>query len=167
MPAVKGAFYKRDGEQFVATELTRGPWDPGAQHAGPPAGLIGREIEMLDGAEDFHVGRVTFEILKPVPIGPVAVEVEIVRPGRRVQMVEATLLGEEGELIKARAWRLRRSEIEMSADLAQAPSPPGPEEGGKPEFFATGQDVGYHTAMEWRSVGAGSSSPGRRPSGCG
>ena len=65
------AFYERDGDGFVATELTRGPWDPGAQHAGPPSALIGREIERLEDAEEFQVGRLTFEILRSVPIGPV------------------------------------------------------------------------------------------------
>ncbi|HEX3174654.1 MAG TPA: thioesterase family protein [Solirubrobacterales bacterium] len=156
------AFYEiaADDDGFMATELTRGPWDPGAQHAGPPAGLLGREIEGLEGAEDFHLGRVTFEILRPVPIGPVRVEAEVVRPGRSVQMVEATLSGEQGELIKARAWRLRKSEVEIPADLAQAQAPPGPESGDRPGFFETGQDVGYHTAMEWRSVGGGFLEPG-------
>ena len=43
------SFYEPDGDRYVATELTRGPWDPGAQHAGPPAALIGREIERLGG----------------------------------------------------------------------------------------------------------------------
>ena len=64
------AFYERDGDRYVATELTRGPWDPGAQHAGPPAALLGREIELLPDAEEFQVGRITFEILRPVPIAP-------------------------------------------------------------------------------------------------
>jgi len=158
---VTEAFYERRGESsYLATELTRGPWDPGAQHAGPPSGLIGRAIERLDGGEEFHVGRVTFEILRPVPIGPVRVEAEVVRPGRSVQLVEATLSGEEGELIKARAWRLRRGEIEMPAGLVQPSPPVGPEAGGEPEFFATGQEVGYHTAMEWRAVGGGFLEPG-------
>ena len=31
------AFYERDGDRYAATELTRGPWDPGSQHAGPPS----------------------------------------------------------------------------------------------------------------------------------
>jgi Thioesterase-like superfamily len=158
---VPDAFYERSGDGFVATELTRGPWDPGAQHAGPPSGLIGREIEKLEDAGDFHVGRVTFEILKPVPIGPVRVEAEVVRPGRSVQMVEATLSGEDGELMKARAWRLRKSEIEIPDDVVSTPPPPpGPEEGSQPDFFETGQSVGYHTAMEWRSVGGGFLEPG-------
>lgn len=97
----------------------------------------------------------TFEILGPVPIGPVTVTAELVRPGRSVQMIEATLSGEDGELMRARAWRIRTGEIEIPEDLPSPSPPPGPEEGGKPEFFSTGQDVGYHTAMEWRSVGGG------------
>src|SRR5665811_594459 len=108
---VEEAFYEKAGGGFVATELTRGPWDPGAQHAGPPSGLLGREIERVEGGEGFQVARVTFEILWPVPIGPVTVEAEVVRPGRSVQMVEASLRGEDGtELIRARAWRIREAE---------------------------------------------------------
>ena len=34
------AFYERDGDAFVPSELTRGPWDPAAQHAGPPSALL-------------------------------------------------------------------------------------------------------------------------------
>jgi hypothetical protein len=155
------AFYERTDGGFVATELTRGPWDPGAQHAGPPSALLGREIERVAGGEGFQVARVTFEILRPVPIGPVRVEVELVRPGRSVQMIEATLSGEAGELIKARAWRIRTSEIEIPDDVVSTPAPPlGPETGDQPEFFETAQSVGYHTAMEWRSVKGGFREPG-------
>jgi Thioesterase-like superfamily len=156
------AFYERDGGGgFIASELTRGPWDPGAQHAGPPSALIGRQIERVDGGEGFQVARVTFEILRPVPIGPVRVEAEVVRPGRSVQMIEASLFGEEGELMKARAWRIRTGEVEIPDDVVSTPEPPlGPDQGGKPEFFSTGQSVGYHTAMEWRSVGGGFLEPG-------
>ena len=64
------AFYERDGDLLVATELTRGPWDPGAQHAGPPAALLGRAIEGLEDAAEFHVGRLSFDILRSVPIAP-------------------------------------------------------------------------------------------------
>jgi acyl-Coa thioesterase superfamily protein/acyl-CoA thioesterase superfamily protein len=141
------------GGSFVATELTRGPWDPGAQHAGPPSALLGREIEAFDGSDDFQVGRIVFEILRPVPIGPVRVETRVLRPGRKVRMVEASLLGEAGELMRATAWQLRRTELELPPEaLAEEETPQGPEEGWVPEFFPTGQEAGYHTAMELKAV---------------
>lgn len=155
------AFYEKTDGGFVATELTRGPWDPDAQHAGPPSALLGREIERVDGADGFQVVRVTLEILRPVPIGPVRVEAEVVRPGRSVQMIEAKLSGGAGELMVARAWRIRASEIEIPDDVVTTPEAPlGPEEGDVPEFFETAQSVGYHTAMEWRSVSGGFREPG-------
>ncbi len=155
-------FYEPDGDRFVATELTRGPWDPGAQHAGPPSALMGREIERLDGGEGFQVARVSLEILGPVPIGPLRVEARVVRPGRSVQLIEATLRGEDAELMLARAWRIRTSPpLQLPPAALDGPAPPpGPEQGSRPDFFETGQVVGYHTAMEWRSVGGGFLEPG-------
>jgi Acyl-CoA thioesterase C-terminal domain/Acyl-CoA thioesterase N-terminal domain len=155
------AFYEIAGDGFIASELTRGPWDPGAQHAGPPSGLLGRAIELVPGGEGFQVGRVTFEILRPVPIGTVRVEAEVVRPGRSVQMIEASLSAGGEAVMKARAWRLRTHPIEIPEEVASTPeAPAGPERGGQSEFFETGQDAGYHTAMEWRSVGGGFLEPG-------
>jgi Thioesterase-like superfamily len=158
---VPEAFYERDGDRFVATELTRGPWDPGAQHAGPPSALIGRAIERLEDSDGFQVGRLTFEILRPVPIGPVEVEARVVRPGRRVQLVEAAMRNGDEEVIRARGWRIRTAPLELPAgttDLGEPP--PGPAEGSVPEFFRTGQDAGYHTAMEWRALSGGFLEPG-------
>jgi hypothetical protein len=149
------AFYERDDEKgkYFATELTRGPWDPGAQHAGPPSALLGREIEGMDGSEAFQVGRVVFEILRPVPIGPVTVETRVQRPGRKVRMVEASLSGEAGELMRATAWQLRRTELELPEGAVEdAPPTAGPDQGWVPEFFPTGQEAGYHTGMELKAV---------------
>jgi hypothetical protein len=148
------SFYVSKGRgSFVATELTRGPWDPGAQHAGPPSALLGREIEAMEGSDDFQVGRIVFEILRPVPIGPVQMETRVLRPGRKVRMVEASLSGEAGELMRATAWQLRRTELELPPEaLAEEEAPQGPEEGWVPEFFPTGQEVGYHTGMELKAV---------------
>lgn len=156
------AFYERRGESsYLATELTRGPWDPGAQHAGPLAALLGREIEGRDDSAGFQVGRVVFEILRPVPIGPVRVERTVLRPGGKVQLVEATLAGEDGELMRASAWLLRTHRLELPKDAVPEEDPPqGPELGWTPEFFPTGQDVGYHTAMEWKAVAGAFLEPG-------
>lgn len=94
-----------------------------------------------------------FEILRPVPIGVVRVEARVVRPGRKVRMVEASLLGEAGELMRATAWQLRTTGLELPEGAADdSPAPAGPEEGSVPEFFSTGQEVGYHTGMELKAV---------------
>jgi hypothetical protein len=158
---VPDAFYEREGDRYAATELTRGPWDPGAQHAGPPAALLGREVELLPDAGEFQVGRVTFEILRSVPIAPVAVSARVVRPGRRVQLVEAELSDGEQVLMRARAWRLRIAPVELAASaLAADEPPPGPEHGSEVEFFPTGQALGYHSAMECRFLAGGFLEPG-------
>jgi hypothetical protein len=147
------AFYEHDGEGFSATELTRGPWDPGAQHAGPPAALLGREFDLLPEAEAFQVCRVTFEILRSIPIGPVETEARIVRPGRRVQMLEAELRVDGEVLMMARAWRLRTAPVDLPAEaVAIPPGPALPAEPGPANFFPTGEEEGYHTAMEIRFV---------------
>ncbi len=151
------AFYESDGDRYLATELTRGPWDPGAQHAGPPAALLGREIELLPEAELFQVGRISFEILRSLPIAPLRVGARVVRPGRRVQLVEAELRDEAGEpLMRAAAWRIRIAPVELPPQaLAPAAPPPPPEQGREVGFFPTGQALGYHTAMECRFVSGG------------
>jgi hypothetical protein len=157
---VPDSFYEPVDGLYVATELTRGPWDPDAQHAGPPAALIGREVERLSegrlgGAEGppAQVGRITFELMRSVPIAPLRVEASVVRPGRRVEMFEATLADEAGEpLMRAHGWRLRTGEVEFEPpETRVAPLPP-PVAGEPGRFFHTGYEVGYHSAMEYRFV---------------
>lgn len=152
------SFYEPDGELYVSTELTRGPWDPDAQHAGPPAALIGREVERLgagriggEGGQSAQVGRITYEVLRAVPIAPLRVEARVVRPGRRVEMFEAELTDEAGEaLMRAQGWRLRTELVDFDEPEPAPEPPPGPESGEPGQFFHTGYDVGYHAAMEYR-----------------
>ncbi|HEV2075497.1 MAG TPA: thioesterase family protein, partial [Thermoleophilaceae bacterium] len=146
------AFFLPDGDRYVATELTRGPWDPGSQHAGPPAALVGREIERAGRLDRGRLARVTYEIVRPIPIGPVTVTAQVTRPGRSVELVDASLHGEKGdELVRARAWRIRSTEVDLDGGLVpHDPPPPGPAELAPGDFFPTGQEIGYHTAMEAR-----------------
>lgn len=178
------SFYLSDAGAFVSTELTRGPWDGASQHAGPPAALLARAVEDCPGLGADRaaraVGRLTFEILRPVPIAPLSIGVEVVRPGRRVDLVAATLRERDsGEvLVQARGWRLLSSEValppglsstepESAAARAGRPTggvgpPPGPEEleAAADAFFPTGFEVGYHTGMEYRFAEGGFLEPG-------
>jgi hypothetical protein len=154
---VPDAFYEADGERLVPSELTRGPWDPGAQHAGPPSALVARAIERFEARAGLRVGRITLEILRPVPLAPLSVAARVVRPGRSVELLEASLSGPDGELVLARAWRVQVGEQRLDE---RDESPPGPGDGEPRDFFPTGEKVGYHTAMEYRFVAGGFLEPG-------
>jgi hypothetical protein len=132
--------------RFTATELARGPWDAHAQHGGAPAALLMRAFEALPAPERLMIARVTYEFMRPVPLGDLEVRAELIRPGRRVQLLEASIFTPEGvEVTSARALRVQRAD----ADAGQPPDPPpgeGPEAGqvdpprlplGEMPFFGT------------------------------
>jgi hypothetical protein len=115
--------------RFAASELARGPWDAKAQHGGAPAALLMRELEGLPAVEGLQIARVTYELLRPVPLGELQVEASVVRPGRRVRLLEASLSDADGlELVRARALQVRRAE---AGGFHTEPEPPprGPEHG--------------------------------------
>ncbi|HEV2686687.1 MAG TPA: acyl-CoA thioesterase domain-containing protein, partial [Actinomycetota bacterium] len=121
------AFYVADGDGFVSTEWTRGPWDARAQHAGPPSALVGRAFEQLDPA-GFQVARFTMEILRPIPIATLEIEVQPIRTGRRVQYLQASLKSDGNEVARASAWRIRTSDEPMPATPDEEPPFAGPSE---------------------------------------
>ncbi len=152
------AFYEPAGGEgeFLATALTRGPWDPGAQHAGPPAALLARAVERMPESERFQVGRLSFEILRPVPIGPLTVSSRVLRPGRRVRLVEAEMTVDGEPLMRASAWQIEIAPVEIPPEaLTRPPAPAPPEEGAEADFFPGAKDEGYHTAMEVSFTGGG------------
>jgi hypothetical protein len=88
-----------------------------------------------------------------VPLTPLTVADRVVRPGRSVELAEAVLAeagGERREVARATAWRLRPQDG-VPAEPAELP-PPGPDRGRSRPFFPTGQDRGYHTAMDYAFV---------------
>jgi hypothetical protein len=149
---VTESFYVLEGDaaagsvRVVPSELTRGPWSRNSQHAGPPSALLAGAIELCEPRDGMRVGRVTVEILKPLPIEPLTLNAQVVRPGKSVELIEARIEGADGELARARGWRLAESDI--TAAWEQDDPPPGHQDAEALEFFPTGEAVGWHTAME-------------------
>jgi len=144
------AFYVPEGAAFRATELTRGPWSPDHQHAGPPSALISAVIER-GLPPQMAVARMTVEILRPVPIALLAVAVQPLRAGRSVQWLSADLTGGDVLLARAHALCIRTTPLELPAKGDPVDDPvaaPADSQPFKFDFF-TG-DVGYHTGMELR-----------------
>ncbi len=155
------AFYEQlDETRFRASTMTRGPWDERHQHAGPPAALLGSALAGALGEP--RLARVTFEVLRPVPIGDCTVTTKVLRGGRRVGLAEGTLEDEDGPLLLARGWRIRdvppEADAAIEADAGPAPDRvdeqplPAPDGLAPLAFFEVGWDEGYHAAMDVRAV---------------
>lgn len=157
------ALFVRDGERFVPGELTRGPWSPQAQHGGPPSALLARLVQAHEGGDDMFVARLTIELLRPVPLLPLSARVSFVRPGRKVQLVGASLFHDETEVARAQALRIRRAEVPLAAEVLATAPPPVPLGRGVSigDPGERGGNRTYHShAVEHRFVGGGFDRPG-------
>jgi acyl-Coa thioesterase superfamily protein/acyl-CoA thioesterase superfamily protein len=143
-------FTAQDG-RFVASELARGPWDPNAQHGGAPAALLMRAFERLPAADGLDLARVTYEFVRPVPLGELLVEAEVVRGGKRVQLLDGVIRTPDGvEVVRARALQVQRAQAGSSSDGAGALAPP--ETGRENDFAAPHRPMFSPDAVEIRFV---------------
>ena len=154
------AFYHRAGpDRFEATGATAGPWDPGAQHAGPPSALLARAIEAHEPVPGQHLARVTVDIFRPVPVAPLTVSTRTVRPGRRVTLVEAVASAGSEPVLSARGWRIATPARRAPVPDVDDPVPPVPPAVPSADWPGVHMD-GYLTAMRWRFVTGGFTQPG-------
>ena len=141
------AFFLPDGDGWVATSHTRGPWSRTHQHGGPPAALIAHVVEAA--APELFVARVTVDFLRPVPIDRLRVRLDPLRHGSKVQRWIALLLHAETIVVHAVLTLIRRDAVAVKA-LADAPALPPPEASAPFQFPFFREADGYHTAMETR-----------------
>src|ERR1700729_1602996 len=121
---MEASLYEQRGRFLHAGELTRGPWDAQAQHGGPPAAILMRAFEAL-AEGDLQFTRVTYELMRPVPLGDLFVEAAVIRPGRRVQLLEGAISTPDGiEVMRARALGVARAPVTAGGP---ARPPAGPE----------------------------------------
>lgn len=154
------AFYVPDGDAFVATPWTRGPWDRGAQHGGPPSALMARAIDLAIGEERaaWVPARTIVELLRPVPIAALRVTAELESRGRRAIRARAVLHHDGVEIARARSILLRAvdpdAQLESGASAADGEPLPPPERWPAFEFPFFLDPVGYQSAMEIGMEGA-------------
>ena len=138
------AFYEPDGDSFVATDHTRGPWHVGYQHGGPPAALLARAL--------FEPGsmlvRVSVALLRPVPIGRLRIGVER-GGGRTAQRNVARLFADDRVVAEARGLCIREQPVDLPAPAPPDPWP-DPTEGAAFEMDFFLHEVGYHRAVDLR-----------------
>ena len=152
------SFYESLGaDRFASTPATAGPWSAQAQHGGPPAALLGRALEDIDEGAPRMIGRVTLDLLGPVPVAPLTVTSSVLRPGRTVSLRQAELSDESGRVLaRAQGWAFPVLEGPASSDVRLEHGPgDGHHEDPPPSWHR-----GYLDAVEWRWVEGAVTRPG-------
>jgi hypothetical protein len=158
MTGPSAAFVSLGEGRFLSTQLPRGPWNPAHQHAGPPTALVAGCIETAARQRGFGlVTRLTANLLRPVPLGELRVEVTEDYIGKSAGHFAATL--HAGDTLLARFTALARAEVLQSLPSnlpghgASAPQMPRTPDASDPaQFpFADGQP-GYADLVEIREA---------------
>jgi hypothetical protein len=110
-----------------ATELTRGPWDPNHQHAGPPTAMACRAFEAAGAAHGLtHLARLTANLIRPVGIGPLHIEVSADYVGKSVGHFSARLMVGGKEAVRLTALLQREGDIPVPLGTEGHPLPAPP-----------------------------------------
>jgi hypothetical protein len=153
-PVPTSAFAATGPNTYLASALTRGPWHPDHQHAGPPIALVCREIERVAGEQGLtHIARLTANLLRPVPIGELQVDVSTEYTGRNAGHYSARLVAGGKEVARFTALAQRESAVPLPETLLGHPAPTpqrGPDE-SPPGAFVFGKGrIGYPDLVETR-----------------
>ena len=113
---------------FRASELTRGPWHPDHQHAGPPSALICRAIERAGvDAGLTHLARLTVNLLRPAPIGQCRLDVAADYVGRNAGHFSGRLTAEGKEIARFTALMQREDDAPLPEGAVwRSPTTPKP-----------------------------------------
>jgi hypothetical protein len=101
------ALFVRRGDEYRATEMTQGPWNPEHQHGGPVCALLATVVEAVPTLVPMRCGRLTVDLMRAVPVAPLRARAQVVREGKRVQVVEAVLEHDGLDVARASALRVR------------------------------------------------------------
>src|SRR5205085_2915582 len=85
------------------------------------------------------------ELLRPVPMQPIELRARTLRPGKKVQLVEGSVLADGTEVVRATALRIRVADIDF-ADPPADRLTPGP--GARRERFENLGPLNFGFAME-------------------
>ncbi len=123
-------FERLGASSFRATGHTQGAWNTAEQHIAPSIGLLAHAVEQhRDSRRDdrLPLARLSYDILGTVPIAEVDVDVRMVRPGRSIELVEATLSHAGRTVLVLRAWLMQRFDTAALAGSSATPIA-GPDE---------------------------------------
>jgi Thioesterase-like superfamily len=140
--------------RYRASELTRGPWHPDHQHAGPPVALVCRAVERAALEHGLtHVSRLTANLLRPVPIAELAVDVGADYVGRNAGHFSARLSAGGKDVARFTLLVQRENDVPLPPGLPGHPlpvAPQGPDASPPVTMPFAGKRLGYADLVETR-----------------
>lgn len=149
------AFYLPNGDgSYESTPATASPWDADLQHGGPPSALLAHAILTGHPRDDVAISRFSVDFLGPIAQGRMTLATEVIRPGRRIELVEARLAAAGRQVAVARAWRIQIGSAQAPAFTVATPAAYALPVEPQPQQHAEGidPDWGYGRAVEFRFV---------------
>jgi hypothetical protein len=128
MTTGESVFVGRDGA-FEATEWAVGPWSADAVQGSASAGLLARAAEAIAGQVGMSIGRLAFDLWRPVPRARLEVVSEVLRDGRKAKTVALSLRTAGAEVARCAALLVRPGPAGLGLPEPPGATAPGPDEG--------------------------------------
>jgi acyl-CoA thioesterase len=109
-------------DTYQSTPLANAGWYEEGQHGGALAALVAGHVEdHVPTLAQMQVSRMTIELFRVVPLVPLRIETEVLREGKRIQHVRASVFDDDETLLSmVNVQRLRVLEL----PLPEESSPP-------------------------------------------
>ena len=148
---------------LLPSEFARSVWSLDLVHGAATAALLARTAETAL-RPGLRIARLTVDLMRPIPLQPLEARATIVRDGKRIQVIEASLFlrspdgeaersGDRAAIEVGRATALALLESDLPTDGVlefDAISPPDPQTLQTTPAEIPGGGDAYHTTVEWR-----------------
>lgn len=114
-------FFRTGPTTFQPTPLAEGAWSREDYHFSALAGLMVHVLEGNRGESPLQLAQLSFDILGRLPFAEVDIRVEVLRPGRTIELVEAVATIAGRSAIRVRAWYLLATDTEAEAGTPATP----------------------------------------------
>lgn len=151
--------YRLDGDTLITSGHAAGPWDPTMQHGSPPSAAVAWAAERIPTRTPMNIARLTIDLMRPVPVAPLAVETEVLREGRKIQLCAVRLKAGGVVVVNATVLKVKLDAAPLPDDVPHpALDVPPPEQGRPVNMTAFANPFG--ACMTVRDVQGGFNAPG-------
>lgn len=96
---------------------SQGAWNAHEQHMAASTGVLTYELERFMPRSDMRIGRISLDIFGLIHFGEFSITTQVIRGGRTIELIEATMQASGKTCIVARAWRMQTSDTSEVAGL--------------------------------------------------